>query len=100
MSASLARAVSIITALAVLALCDRIARHSVMPSRPGTITSSTIRSNFSARARSSAARAVGHLFDLEAGQRQMETQQLANRRLVLDEQDAPLRDGRRAIGAG
>ena len=59
-----------------------------MPSRPGSITSSRIRSNVSARARSSAGGAGAALHDVEAGQPQMQPHELADRRFVFDDEHA------------
>ena len=66
----------------------RTARHSDRPSSPGSITSSTSRSNGSASARSSAACAVADAARRRSPRGRVQAHQLADVRLVLDDQHA------------
>ena len=98
MSTSVSRAVSIRIGVVVLALCaaDRPAERDAVEA--GSITSSTIRSNVLRARALERLPAVGDLLDVEPGERQVETQQFADRRLVFDDQNAAARGGRGGAG--
>ena len=75
----------------------RIARHTSRPSSRGSMTSRRTRSNGSAVNRSRPSAAVGGGLDREAGIAQPDGRDLADRRVVFDEQDPGVQASSRRV---